>query len=94
MIVVTTLPNGILFDTTTLPGSGTEFAHKMFRPKNYPSIELVSLYSDRIVGTSSSGQDFDITLDGSNNSYPITNINGVIVNTLEELFNNFIESLT
>ena len=93
MVKITTRSNGILFDTTTLPGSGVAFAKYMFRPKNYPSIETVALWSDKVVGSSSNGADFNITLNGVDGSYPINEINGVVVSNLTDLFFNFIDSL-
>jgi hypothetical protein len=93
MVKIITHENGIIFDTTSLQGSGVAFAKKMFRPRHYPSVETVALWSDKIVGTSSNGNDFNISINGSNQSYPISHANGVPVTTLDELFDNFINTL-
>lgn len=55
MVKIISHANGVIFDTTALTGSGIAFAQKMFRPRNYPSIETVALWADRIIGTSSNG---------------------------------------
>ena len=70
MVKIVTHQNGIIFDTTSLPGTGTVFAKKMFRPKHYPSIETIALWSDKIVGTSSNGNDFNISINGLNRVIP------------------------
>jgi hypothetical protein len=93
MVKIISHANGIIFDTTALPNSGTSFAKKMFRPRNYPSIETIALWSDKIVGSSSNGIDFNINLDGSGQCYPITQVNNDVVNSLDELFDEFINSL-
>jgi hypothetical protein len=94
MVKLTTRANGILFDTTLLPGNGTSFAKYMFRPSKYPSIETVALWDDKIVGSSSNGTDFNITLNGANQSYPINNINNTTYTNLTDLYFAFIDSLT
>lgn len=93
MVKIIAHEKGIIFDTSEIPGSGIAFAKKMFRPKYYPSIETIALWSDKIIGTSSNGTDFNITLDGANQSYPVSHANGVEVSDLNTLFNEFINSL-
>lgn len=94
MVTITTRPNGILFDTSVLPGTGVAFARMYFRPKNYPSINYVSLYNHKIIGSSVTGEDFNLTLNGAEGSFPVSSINGTPITTLDELFTNFIDSLT
>jgi hypothetical protein len=93
MIKITTLSTGILFDNSLLPGAGTKFAKKYFRPKNFPNINFVSLFDTYVIGSSAMGEDFILTLDGSNNSYPISEINTENVNNLDDLFTKFINAL-
>jgi len=93
MVSITTRPNGILFDTSTLPDTGVAFARKYFRPKNYPSINFVSLYNHKVIGSSITGEDFNLTLNGAEGSFPVSSINGIEITTLDELFMNFIDSL-
>jgi hypothetical protein len=93
MIKITTLSTGILFDNSLLPGEGTKFAKKYFRPKNFPNINFVSLFDTYVIGSSAMGEDFILTLDGSNNSYPISEINTENVNNLDDLFTKFINAL-
>lgn len=94
MVKIITIDTGILFDSSTLPGAGTKFALKYFRPKNYPNINFISLFSDKIQGSSVVGEDFTLTLDGGiPGSYPIGLVNGVGVTSLDDLFTKFINSL-
>lgn len=94
MVKITTRSNGVLFETTGIPNSGITFAKFMFKPKNYPSIEKISMFNDKIIGTSLSGEDFNLTLNGSNQSYPISVVNGSTVTSIEDLFFKFIDSLS
>jgi len=93
MVTITTLSNGILFDTSTLPGSGVVFARKYFRPKNYPGVNFVSLYNHKVIASSTVGEDFNLTLNGADSTFPVGSVNGVTPTTLDELFTFFINSL-
>jgi len=94
MVKIITIDTGILFDSSTLPGAGVKFALKYFRPKNYPNINFISLFNDKIQGSSILGEDFTLTLDGAiTGSYPVGLVNGVAVTSLDDLFTKFINSL-
>ncbi len=94
MVKIITIDTGIMFDSSALPGAGGKFALKYFRPKNYPNINFISLFSDRILGSSVLGEDFTLTLDGSvPGSYPISKVNDIAVTSLDDLYMKFINAL-
>jgi hypothetical protein len=105
MVKIIQLTNGLLFDATGLealpesmrPGYGINSAKKMFMPKDYPAINNISLFNDRVVGTGALGRQFDLTTTGANGSFPISQIGieGALENTtsLDEIFNKFIAIL-
>lgn len=74
MVTITKLSSGILFDASAVPGpaTGVTNALKMFLPLNYPSINNISLFNDRIVGTGSLGRQFNLTLNGADQSFPVS----------------------
>jgi len=86
--------NGIVFDTTGLPGSGTAFAIKKFIPDNYPNVDDVLLYNDRIVANSAAGTSYSLNLDGSQSAYPVSEIAGTPIESLEQLFDVFTSIMT
>jgi len=98
MVKIISKDNGILFDTTAIRPVGATFAKKMFRPKNYPNIELISLFDDYIHGVSASGDDFKINFVESSEAiekgiYPVSEVAGVTVTSLDDLYDKFISSL-
>jgi len=80
-----------------LPGSGDAFAKKMFMPINYPAINHIALYNEKVVGVGASGKEFNLTLNGTDGSFPIGSIGieGALegVSSIEDLFNKFIAIL-
>lgn len=88
-IIITKTTNGIVFDTTGLPGSGTAFAIKKFIPDNYPNMDDILLYNDRVVANSASGTSYSLNLDGSQSAYPVSEISGVPITSLSQLFDVF-----
>ena len=97
MVQIINLTNGILFDASAVPGAGETIALKIFIPKNYPGINNISLYNNKVVGTGSLGRQFNLTIDGSQGSYPVSEIgvpgNLTNITSLEELFEQFVEIL-
>jgi hypothetical protein len=93
MVKIIQLTNGIVFDSSVIAGSGETFALKMFIPKNYPGINNSSLYNDRIIGTGALGKQFNLNLDGSQQSYPISEVNGSTPTSLSSMFDLFIGML-
>jgi hypothetical protein len=97
MVKIIKLSNGIMFDSSVIPGSGEGFAKKMFMPINYPAINNISLYNDRVIGTGALGKQFNLTLNGAEGSHPVSQIGLESalenVTSLEELFNKFITIL-
>lgn len=92
-VKITKVVNGILFDTTGLPGSGQKFAKKKFIPKDFGNINDVLLYDDRVVATDTTGTTYVLNLTGSENAYPISHIEGNPVTTIEDTFDQFITIL-
>ena len=70
-VVITKLTNGILYDSSGLIGAGTVKAKKMFTPNNYPSINNITLFDDRVIVTGALGRQFELTINGANNSFPV-----------------------
>lgn len=93
MVKISQLANGVIFDTTGLPGSGEKFAVKKFVPKNYPNILDVQLYNDRIVATDVTGFSYAINLNGSDNAYPVSHIQNEVVLDVNDMFDKFIAIL-
>ena len=85
--------NGIVFDTTGIPGSGEKFAKKKFVPKDFGNINDVLLYNDRVVATDTTGNTYVLNLTGADNGYPVSHIEGNPVTTIEETFDQFITIL-
>ena len=83
-VVITIVPGGIIFDATGLPGAGTAFARKYFRPIN--TVNFISLFNDRVIASSVLSEDFNLTIIPTQNSYPVKSINGVPMTTLEEIY--------
>lgn len=94
MVTITTLTNGLIFDASAIPGIGVSSPSKIFMPKAFPGIHSVSLYDNRIVVQDTAGVQFELSVDGVNNSYPISDIDGTLftigVSTPSQLFNKII----
>ena len=92
MVSITRAGNGILFDTSSMTGSGIDFSKKFFIP--IVAIESIALYSDRVVGKDSLGTDWNMTITGVNNSYPISTVGGVTVTTVDEIYNEVLNMVS
>lgn len=93
-LIITKQNNGIMFDVSDLPGSGTFFASKKFIPSNFGNIDDVLLYNDRVVGNSSSGKSYSFAINSPNEDvFNVSKIGVDDVNTLEEIFEKFIALL-
>jgi hypothetical protein len=86
-MLITKISNGIIFDTTGLPGSGVKFAKKKFIPSNFPNVDDILLYDDRVVANSASRISYSLNLTGADGAYPVTQIDGTPIESLEQLFN-------
>jgi hypothetical protein len=93
MATLTKLPNGVMFDTTGLPGSGEKFAIKKFVPQNFPNILDVQLYTDSVAATDISGYTYILNLTGGENTFPITHVDSIDVESIEDLFNKIVAIL-
>jgi hypothetical protein len=92
-IKITKRANGILFDTSDLPGSGVDIAKYKFVPSSFGNIEDILLYNDRVAASSSTGASYSLTLTGVDNTYPVSEIGGIVVTDLEDAFFKFIDLL-
>jgi hypothetical protein len=98
MLKIIQLTNGILYDASAIPNVGVTNALKLFTPSNYPAINNISLFNDRIVVTGALGRQFNCTLTGVDGSFPVSEI-GVLGNlqaaavSLSGLFDQYVAIL-
>jgi len=92
-VVISKLVNGILFDTSSLPGSGDKFAKKKFVPQDFGNIADILLYDDRVVANDANGNSYSLNLTGEGSAYPVSEIDSSPITSIENLFTTFITIL-
>ena len=93
MVDIIKLTNGILFDASSLPDAGTLRAKKFFIPNNYPSINNIALFNDRVLVAGALGRQFELTKNGANQSFPIGDIDSIEATSVIDIFDKFIAIL-
>lgn len=97
MVTVTKLTNGLLYDASSIPSeqTGVVNALKLFAPFNFPSVQDVSLFNDKVIITVINGKQFNLCYCSNpteiiqslqNNCFPMSSVDGATPTSLEDLF--------